>query len=832
MANAYCNTFKSLPGSFDTHIFLQNKVYFIGSYAEHEDALWVFDSDNESSRFIADLYPNTTKKNHSYSFFSNDSENLYISVNTAQGIYADNAELWVFNVKSESIIKLFSIENAPNEHHVATDSISKLIFTQNKAMFLASRITEAGKISQIMYESDGTVLGTKPSSIFKHSEFPDIIDIEELPLVLSGFFRGRFYFSQQYRHDDPTKRINQPVARPSLYHFSKGNLQEYMLDDSKLSELRLDNYYDWSIKNELSFVDGQLFSTINPNSSGAEFNYQDIEVFTLLKDFYQPKAYSGEGTIVYKHKEKLFYFDKGFYVGGRAMDIVSNVHVFDLNSGISTDLGQWYSSIVPLYQSLSAGWSDIVDYQIGNYFNGKYYFNFGLGPFHGYGGMGDILAPKLTWTDAISPISDFEIQMPDATKISVSNDTLSFNSAGKFWLSDGTAQGTEAFFLESSQFIASYRDTALLEQVSEERSSYWLSDFTQENTIKAFEFDTLVDDIAEYLNMGSKIIYRIQTGNNFRLMLVDWSKHEITLLQDNPEVLDVHYRSWWHTNQCIAISRGGFHSTRLISLINNDEPVQMPELPTEDIKIAQLTAHSFTLKLNSSMEWQIDKPTSLGDVLLKQEGNTLTVTYRGYETTGADTISLRLKEQSCATSNINIPVEVIAKDSDNDGMDDGYEYAYGFNRLTNDASLDLDQDGLTNLAEYLLGTQPNIADTDKDGITDSNDAFPLDDTESVDTDKDGIGNNSDTDDDNDGINDDKDVFPLDRTESVDTDKDGIGDNSDSDDDNDGVSDDKDAFPLDPTKDSNPQNSHSGSFALFLLAFLIGIKWFRVTTYKR
>ncbi|MCP5144032.1 MAG: thrombospondin type 3 repeat-containing protein [Gammaproteobacteria bacterium] len=58
-------------------------------------------------------------------------------------------------------------------------------------------------------------------------------------------------------------------------------------------------------------------------------------------------------------------------------------------------------------------------------------------------------------------------------------------------------------------------------------------------------------------------------------------------------------------------------------------------------------------------------------------------------------------------------------DDDNDGMSDAYEIANGLNRLSSaDAGLDPDQDGLTNLEEYQLGTAANKADTDGDGVND------------------------------------------------------------------------------------------------------------------
>ncbi len=60
----------------------------------------------------------------------------------------------------------------------------------------------------------------------------------------------------------------------------------------------------------------------------------------------------------------------------------------------------------------------------------------------------------------------------------------------------------------------------------------------------------------------------------------------------------------------------------------------------------------------------------------------------------------------------------LVTDSDADGMSDGWEVAYGLDPIVNDASLDKDGDGLTNLQEYNERTFPNNADTDNDGVSD------------------------------------------------------------------------------------------------------------------
>ena len=58
-------------------------------------------------------------------------------------------------------------------------------------------------------------------------------------------------------------------------------------------------------------------------------------------------------------------------------------------------------------------------------------------------------------------------------------------------------------------------------------------------------------------------------------------------------------------------------------------------------------------------------------------------------------------------------------DSDGDGMPDEWENQYpGLDPGVNDAAGDLDNDGLTNLQEYQLSTNPTNRDTDGDGYND------------------------------------------------------------------------------------------------------------------
>ncbi len=84
------------------------------------------------------------------------------------------------------------------------------------------------------------------------------------------------------------------------------------------------------------------------------------------------------------------------------------------------------------------------------------------------------------------------------------------------------------------------------------------------------------------------------------------------------------------------------------------------------------------------------------------------------------------------------------QDTDGDGMDDGYEVNNELDPLVDDTSLDYDNDGLSNIDEFLIGTMANNSDTDSDFLPDGYEVQygldPLTNDANDDDDMDGISN--------------------------------------------------------------------------------------------
>lgn len=120
-------------------------------------------------------------------------------------------------------------------------------------------------------------------------------------------------------------------------------------------------------------------------------------------------------------------------------------------------------------------------------------------------------------------------------------------------------------------------------------------------------------------------------------------------------------------------------------------------------------------------------------------------TYRMSALTGRVTVSDDANGYVIADAILFEEVSIVNPDKDADGIDDAWELQYGLNPNDGgDANTDLDGDGLTNLDEFVLLTDPSSKDSDGDGIDDAFEVGygldPLKDDRTEDADADGYSN--------------------------------------------------------------------------------------------
>ncbi len=111
----------------------------------------------------------------------------------------------------------------------------------------------------------------------------------------------------------------------------------------------------------------------------------------------------------------------------------------------------------------------------------------------------------------------------------------------------------------------------------------------------------------------------------------------------------------------------------------------------------------------------LDPPNAGSRVYWQGDGGTLSFN----RTRNIKDIDRDLDFLSDVTETSFAKTDPLKSDTDGDELPDGWEFVYGLNPLSaNDAAIDTDSDGLSNLEEYQLGLDPTNPDTDNDGATD------------------------------------------------------------------------------------------------------------------
>ena len=153
----------------------------------------------------------------------------------------------------------------------------------------------------------------------------------------------------------------------------------------------------------------------------------------------------------------------------------------------------------------------------------------------------------------------------------------------------------------------------------------------------------------------------------------------------------------------------------------------VPETLTASSPTSTLTALGQTVQVTTTATFSQAVGGGTADVTLGVTGTNYTVSNPSFATLSADGLVTALATGTVLVSAMNdgalgvlqLQVLIDTGDSDGDGIPDDVEIAVGLDpNDPNDAGLDLDNDGLSNLDEFNLGTFINDADSDDDGILD------------------------------------------------------------------------------------------------------------------
>jgi hypothetical protein len=200
-----------------------------------------------------------------------------------------------------------------------------------------------------------------------------------------------------------------------------------------------------------------------------------------------------------------------------------------------------------------------------------------------------------------------------------------------------------------------------------------------------------------------------------------------------------------------------------VDIFENGLPCDSDVVQGEEIKLTITGLSDPSLNDTHTMDWTV--PDDGLEHHGEDEGLSIVLIF--YEP-GSYVIGVNVSDEDGGWKDMSLTLTVaenISFDMDLDGMPRWWEQDNGFSDDNpDDASMDFDSDGLSNLEEFEAGTDPKLADTDGDGVPDKWDGKPLDDQE------------WDKDSDNDGYSDWDEVQegtdPFDPDSNLDEDEDG------------------------------------------------------------
>lgn len=268
--------------------------------------------------------------------------------------------------------------------------------------------------------------------------------------------------------------------------------------------------------------------------------------------------------------------------------------------------------------------------------------------------------------------------------------------------------------------------------------------------------------------------------------------HAFSFNSDGTSAYDVFVRENSDTNRsrlnAVRLTRLGARAVQL-------DPPGIPNTSTASSMVSTFTPIAFPVSsaytyslVTGEGDTHNSEFTISGDQLLTS------ATFPGYSK--GEVLSIRIRAVDAETGVfegiIQIPVIV---DTDSDGLDDDWERSFFTNNLTiATGNGNNDSDLLTNIQEFLAGTNPTLTDTDNDGLDDdveTNDGIFVSlsatgtDPNLADTDGDGLNDGDeinatltdpfDDDTDDDGLNDGDEIANNSSPFLPDTDGDGIGD---------------------------------------------------------